>query len=277
MLVLVIGNHAQGVAWTAHHLKIPATIFMPITTPKQKIIQVKFLGQDDVAIKLVGDTFDASAEAARAYCKQNNLTFIASFDDLDTMAGQGTIAKEIFMDAKEKQIDVDYLLCAIGGSGLISGVSAYTKAVSSLTKVVGVEPDGAASMNAAFKAGRPVALPKMDKFVDGVAVKKVGELTYANAKKNVDQLLKVPEGRVCTTILELYNKEAIVAEPAGALSVSALDKLKNEIEGKTVVCVVSVGNNDIGRMQEIKERSLIYEGKQCYFIVEFPQRPVQGH
>jgi threonine dehydratase len=267
------GNHAQGVAWTCHQLDIPAIIFMPTTTPKQKISQVRFFGQKQATIKLVGDTFDASAEAAQTYCKQNSLTFIAPFDDLRTMAGQGTAAVEIFADAVKEQQKVDYLFSAVGGGGLISGLATYTKAVSPTTKVIGVEPTGAASMKAAFKVGHPVALPTMDKFVDGAAVKTVGELTYLNAHKSVDYLTTVPEGHVCTTILDLYSKAAIVAEPAGALSVSALDNFQAELVGKTVVCVISGGNNDIGRMQEIKERSLVYEGEQLYFVVNFPQRP----
>ncbi|WP_429971540.1 threonine ammonia-lyase IlvA [Fructilactobacillus sp. Tb1] len=266
------GNHAQGVAWTCHKLDIPATIFMPTTTPKQKIDQVKFFGQEQTTIKLMGDTFDDAAKAAAEYCEAHQMTFIAPFDDLRTMAGQGSAAVEIFADAKKDHLKVDYLFSAIGGGGLISGLSAYTKAVSPGTTVVGVEPSGAASMQAAFKVGHPVSLTALDKFVDGAAVKTVGELTYVNAHQFVDELMTVPEGHVCTTILDLYGKEAIVAEPAGALSVSALDMYDGDLTGKTVVCVVSGGNNDIERMQEIKERSLLYEGKQLYFLVNFPQR-----
>lgn len=267
------GNHAQGVAWTCHQLNIPATIFMPTTTPKQKISQVRFFGQEQVTIKLVGDTFDTSAQAAQTYCQQYGLTFIAPFNDLRIMAGQGTAAVEIFADAQQQKLPINYLFSAVGGGGLISGLAAYTKAVSPLTQVIGVEPTGAASMKAAFKVGYPSTLPTMDKFVDGAAVKTVGELTYLNAHRYVDRLTTVPEGHVCTTLLELYSKAAIVAEPAGALSVSALDNFRTELVGKTVVCMISGGNNDIGRMQEIKERSLIYEGKQLYFVVNFPQRP----
>lgn len=267
------GNHAQGVAWTCHKLGVHATIFMPTTTPKQKVGQVKFFGGDNVTIQLIGDTFDESAAAANDFCERENQTFIAPFDNLNTMAGQGTIAVEIFEDAKKQDLQIDLLSVAIGGGGLISGISAYTKAVSPITKVVGVEPSHAASMTAAFEAGQPVSLDEMDTFVDGAAVKTAGNLTYANARANVDQLVQVPEGAVCQTILDLYSKEAIVAEPAGALSVGALDNLQDELEGKTVVCVISGGNNDINRMQEIEERALIYGGVQHYFIVDFPQRP----
>lgn len=273
MVCASAGNHAQGVAWTCHKLGVHATIFMPTTTPKQKVGQVKFFGGDNVTIQLIGDTFDESAAAANEFCERENQTFIAPFDNLNTMAGQGTIAVEIFEDAKKQDLQIDLLSVAIGGGGLISGISAYTKAVSPITKVVGVEPSHAASMTAAFEAGQPVSLDEMDTFVDGAAVKTAGNLTYANARANVDQLVQVPEGAVCQTILDLYSKEAIVAEPAGALSVGALDNLQDELEGKTVVCVISGGNNDINRMQEIEERALIYGGVQHYFIVDFPQRP----
>lgn len=267
------GNHAQGVAWTCHQMQVPATIFMPVTTPKQKVSQVSFFGGDDVTIKLVGDTFDAAAAAAEAFCKENEQTFIAPFNDKRTMAGQGTLAVETLADAAKAGINVDYMFAAIGGGGLISGVAAYVKGTNPATKVVGVEPAGAASMKAALATGGPIALREIDKFVDGAAVKKVGELTYANVKEYVDDVIAVPEGQVCSAILDLYSKEAIVAEPAGALSVAALAAQQEQIAGKTVVCVVSGGNNDINRMQEIEERSLIFEGYQHYFIVNFPQRP----
>ncbi|GAJ26691.1 threonine dehydratase [Liquorilactobacillus sucicola DSM 21376 = JCM 15457] len=267
------GNHAQGVAWTCHQMKIPAVVFMPTTTPQQKVAQVRFFGGSETTIKLVGDTFDASAQAATDFCQKNGLTFIAPFNDKRTIAGQGTIAYEIFDDACAHNMKVDYLFAAVGGGGLISGLAAYTKDVSPQTQVVGVEPTGAASMAEAFKCGHPVTLAKVDKFVDGAAVKTVGTLTYRNAKEYVDKMVNVAEGHVCTTLLDLYSKEAIIAEPAGALSVAALEDQRAEIVGKTVVCVISGGNNDIDRMQEIKERSLIYEGYQHYFIVNFPQRP----
>lgn len=266
------GNHAQGVAWTCKRMKIPATIFMPTTTPAQKVGQVKYFGGDYVTIKLTGDTFDQSADAALDFCQENGQTFIAPFDNLNTMAGQGTIAVEIFNDAKKQNLQIDDLFVAIGGGGLLSGISTYTKSVSPKTEIVGVEPSGAASMKAAFDAGHPVDLEQLDKFVDGAAVQKVGELTYATCRANVDRLCQVPDGQVCNTILDLYSKTAIVAEPAGALSVAALEANKDKIAGRTVVCVISGGNNDINRMQEIEERSLIYNGQQHYFIVNFAQR-----
>ncbi|KAF9404419.1 hypothetical protein HW555_014347 [Spodoptera exigua] len=254
-------------------MKVTATIFMPTTTPQQKISQVKFFGGEEVSVKLIGDTFDASAKAAKEYAQANSQAFIDPFDNINIIAGQGTVAAEIFNEAKKSEFQVDYLFAAIGGGGLISGVSTYTKAVSPTTAVIGVEPLGAQSMRAAFNEGKPVMLESVEKFVDGAAVKQVGELTYAHTLEYVDQLLAVDEGQVCTTILELYTKQAIVVEPAGALSVSGLELMKDDIKGKNVVCIISGGNNDINRMEEIEERSLIFEGLKHYFVINFPQRP----
>lgn len=188
------GNHAQGVAWTCHKMKIPAVIFMPTTTPHQKVDQVNFFGGNEVTIKLTGDTFDSAAQSAKDFCQRNKLTFIAPFDNKYTIAGQGTIACEIFADALSHNITVDYLFSAVGGGGLISGLAAYSKDVSPKTKIVGVEPAGAASMTAALNLGHPVTLDNIDKFVDGAAVKTVGKLTYRNTKKYVDQMISVAEG-----------------------------------------------------------------------------------
>lgn len=263
------GNHAQGVAYTCNLLKIPSKIFMPTTTPKQKVSQVQFFGGDFAEIVLVGDTFDSSFQEAQCYCEENRMTFVHPFDDPYVVAGQGTVAVEIMHDMEKP---VDYIFTAIGGGGLASGVGTYVKGVSPTTKVIGVEPMGAASMKEAFLQNENVALEKIDSFVDGAAVKKVGKLTFETCKDVIDDIILVPEGKVCTTILELYKKNAIVAEPAGALSIAALDLYRDEIKGKTVVCTLSGGNNDIDRMQEMKERSLIYEGLKHYFIIEFPQR-----
>lgn len=266
------GNHAQGVAWTSAKMNIPATIFMPTTTPQQKIDQVKFFGGKNVTVELTGDTFDEANAAANTFCKANDQTFIAPFDDLHTMAGQGTLAVEVFNDAEEENLNVDLLFAAIGGGGLISGISTHAKAVSPETTVVGVEPTGASSMAKAFSVGHPVNLDQVDTFVDGAAVRKVGQLTYNTCQAYVDRLVSVPEGLDSKTILEVYSKMALVAEPAGALSIAALDVYKDQLPGKTVVCVVSGGNNDINRMQEIEEKSLIYQGMQHYFLLDFAQR-----
>lgn len=263
------GNHAQGVAYSCKQLGIQGTIFMPTTTPRQKISQVNLHGGSQVEVILVGDTFDASYEAAMAHCQQEEKVFIHPFDDRRIITGQGTVGQEIMQQHTEQ---IDYIFAGIGGGGLLSGVGSYIKALSRQTKVVGVEPEGAASMKLSMEWGQVTPLEEIDKFVDGAAVKRVGELTYSICKDILDDIVVVPEGQACTTILELYNNSAIVVEPAGALSVAALELYKEQIAGKNVVCIISGGNNDIDRMQEIKERSLIYEGLKHYFIVEFPQR-----
>ncbi len=263
------GNHAQGVAYACAQLEIDGKIFMPQTTPKQKIDQVRMFGRHFIEIILTGDTFDESSHDAMEYATDNNRIFIHPFDDEDIIAGQGTVAVEVMHDIEEP---LDYIFASIGGGGLIAGMSAYLKNVSPHTKVIGVEPTGAQSMQAAFDEGEPTTLPSIDKFVDGAAVQRVGDKTFALARQYVDKLTAVPEGKVCTSILQLYNEHAVIAEPAGALPIAALDFYKDDIKGKSVVCVVSGGNNDIGRMQEIKEKSLLYEGLLYYFIVEFPQR-----
>ncbi|KLV33839.1 threonine ammonia-lyase IlvA [Priestia megaterium] len=263
------GNHAQGVAYACRHLNIDGKIFMPSTTPRQKINQVKFLGKDNVKVVLIGDTFDDSYEQAIACSEEEHRTFIHPFNDVDVIAGQGTVAVEMFNDCED---EIDYVFAGIGGGGVIFGVGTYVKSISPQTAVIGVEPAGAPGMQTSLANGNVVTLPAIDPFVDGAAVKTVGTLPYDISKELVDDIVVVPEGKVCTTILSLYNENAIVAEPAGALSIAALDSYREQIKGKTVVCVISGGNNDIGRMQEIKERSMIYEGLQHYFIVNFPQR-----
>ena len=267
------GNHAQGVAYTCKEMKIPATIFMPITTPQQKISQVRFFGGEFVEIKLVGDTFDASAKAALDYTKTENRTFIDPFDNEDVQAGQGTVAYEILDEAKRETIDFDAVLVPVGGGGLISGVSTYIKESQPTIEVIGVEANGARSMKAAFEAGGPVKLKEIDKFADGIAVQKVGASTYEVTQKNVQNLIGVDEGLISETIIDLYSKQGIVAEPAGAASVAALEVLSEYIKGKTICCIISGGNNDINRMPEMEERALIYDGIKHYFVVNFPQRP----
>ncbi|MFD1675692.1 threonine ammonia-lyase IlvA [Alicyclobacillus fodiniaquatilis] len=263
------GNHAQGVAFSCRYLEIMGTIFMPATTPRQKVTQVSLFGGEFVDIRLVGDTFDDSYHAAMEYCQQAGMTFVHPFDDPLIIAGQGTIAMEILNDM---DAPVDYVFLAIGGGGLASGVGTYIKSVSPQTKVIGVEPEGAPSMKLSLAHNAVEHLDEIDKFVDGAAVKQVGQLSFEICKHVLDDVVVVPEGKVCTTILELYNEHAIVAEPAGALAIAALDSYRAHIQGKNVVFIVSGGNNDIDRMQEIKERSLIYEGLKYYFIVHFPQR-----
>ena len=264
------GNHAQGVAYSCHLLNIHGKIFMPSTTPKQKVRQVKFWGKDSVDIVLTGDTFDDAYEKAMECSQAEKRTFIHPFDDFDVIAGQGTVAVELLNDCPEK---IDYLFAAIGGGGLLAGAGTYLRYYSPKTKLIGVEPLGAAGMKESILKGEVTTLEDIDPFVDGAAVKTVGSKTFTICKDIVNDIIVVPEGKVCTTLLSLYNENAIVVEPTGALSVAALDTYAEEIKGKTVVCIVSGGNNDIGRMQEIKERSKLYEGLQHYFIVQFPQRP----
>ena len=263
------GNHAQGVAFSCNKLHIMGSIYMPVTTPRQKIEQVRMFGKEYIDIVLVGDTFDAANAAAIEYAKKSGKTFIPPFDDQKIIEGQGTIGYEILSQVKQVP---DYVFIPIGGGGLASGVGAYIKTLSPQTKVIGVEPAGAPCMKVAIEKGEVIELEHINKFVDGAAVKKAGKLTYEICKDVLDDIVTVPEGAVCTSIINLYNKSAIVVEPAGALSIAALKFYKEEIKGKNVVCIVSGSNNDITRMEEIREKSLIYEGLKHYFIVNFPQK-----
>lgn len=263
------GNHAQGFAYSCRRLNVKGVVFMPIITPNQKVSQTKMFGEGFVEVKLVGDTFDDCANAAKEYTIEHQMTFIPPFDDLRIIEGQATVGVEILED----QSDIDYLFMPVGGGGLSAGVGSYFKTFSPKTKLIGVEPEGAPSMTEALKAGHPVLLDQIERFVDGAAVKRVGDVTFSICKEVLDDMHLVPEGRVCSTILRMYNEDAIVAEPAGALSIAALDDYAEEIRGKNVVCIVSGSNNDIDRMQEIKERSLQYEGLKHYFLIRFAQRP----
>jgi len=264
------GNHAQGVAYSCKLLQIKGKIYMPKTTPKQKIKQVNLFGSSFVEIVLTGDTFDDAYAAAMADATKNKMPFIHPFDDTKVIAGQGTVGLEILESYKKP---IDYVFVPIGGGGLASGLSEVFKHLSPNTKIIGVEPEGAASMKTSIANGKVSVLENIDKFIDGAAVKQVGKITFDICKKNLSDIILVPEGKVCTTILRLYNEEAMVVEPAGALTISALDFYKEKIKGKTVVCIVSGSNNDIERTAEIKERSLLYEGLMHYFMIQFPQRP----
>ena len=264
------GNHAQGVAYSCNLLKIQGKIYMPKTTPKQKVKQVQLFGKSFVEIVLIGDTFDDAYAKAAEDAIANNIIFVHPFDDIKVIAGQGTVGLEILESYKEP---IDYVFVAIGGGGLASGLSEVFKELSPNTKIIGVEPEGAPSMKTSITNGINTALDTIDKFVDGAAVKQVGNITFEICKDNLDDIILVPEGKVCTTILRLYNEEAMVVEPAGALSIAALDFYKDKIKGKNVVCIVSGSNNDIERTAEIKERSLLYEGLMHYFMIQFPQRP----
>lgn len=263
------GNHAQGVAFSCSKLKVHGKIFMPLTTPSQKVVQVEMFGKNFVEIILIGNTFDDCFSEAMNYAQKNKLEFIHPFDDKKIIEGQGTVAYEILQDADFK---IDYLFIPIGGGGLASGVASYFKQLSPETKIIGVQPKGAPSMKNSIDKGILTALENIDTFVDGAAVKKPGILTFSICQSVLDDIVIIPEGKVCTSILKMYNKDAIVAEPAGALTVSALDFYEKKIHKKNVVCIISGGNNDITRMEEIKEKSMLYEGLKHYFIINFPQR-----
>jgi threonine dehydratase len=263
------GNHAQGVALSCKLLKIKGTIYMPAPTPNQKIEQVKMFGEKFIEVVLVGDTFDDAYEAAMLESERLNKTFIHPFNDEKVIEGQATVGLEILKQAKQP---VDYIFIPVGGGGLASGLSTVVKHLSPNTKIIGVEPEGAPSMSMSIKKDKVVELKNIENFVDGAAVKKVGDKTFEICKQNLDAVITVPEGKICQTILELYNKDAIVVEPAGALSISALDQYAQEVKGKSVVCLISGSNNDITRTPEIKERALLHANLKHYFIIKFPQR-----
>ncbi len=263
------GNHAQGVALACKKMEIKGVIFMPVTTPSQKILQVQMHGASFVEVILVGDTFDEAYAASMEYSKEHEMEFVHPFDDIKIIEGQATVGLEIISQSKGA---IDILFAPLGGGGLLSGVSSVFKEVSPDTKIIAVEPENAASMKEAVENGEPITLTSIDTFVDGAAVKRVGDITYEICKQFVSEYTEVPVGMICTNILELYNRDGIITEPAGVMSVSALENYRYEIKGKTVVCVISGGNNDITRMEDIKEKSLMYEGLKHYFVVTFPQR-----
>lgn len=262
------GNHAQGFAYACHAMEIHGRVFMPAVTPKQKVEKVKLFGQEHVEIILTGDTFDdAAAEAHLA--ADEGLTYIPPFDDPAIIEGQGTVGAEILEDHPKP---IDMVLVAVGGGGLISGLGSIFKQLSPETKIIGIEPTGAPAMHDSLREGKVVTLDKIDNFVDGAAVRRVGDLNFEIAQQVIDEMVLVPEGKVCSVMLQLYNDEGLVVEPAGALSIAALDQLASQIHGKTVVCVVGGSNNDITRTEEIRDRAMLYEGLQHYFIIKFPQR-----
>lgn len=266
------GNHAQGVAYSCASLKILGTIFMPLTTPLQKIDKVKQFGGKYVEIVTIGDTYDDANLAAQEYSEKHRCTFVHPFDDYFVMCGQATVAKEIYEELGDK---IDMVLIPIGGGGLAAGMSSFLKQQKHQMELIGVEPDGAPGMSRSIEQGYVTPLESIDTFVDGAAVKRVGDATFAICNENLDATVLVPEGKICTTMIELYQSEGIIAEPAGALSISALDMIKEKIKGKTVVCILCGGNNDILRYPEIMERSLVYNGRKHYFIIEFNQKPGQ--
>ena len=263
------GNHAQGVALSCKLLQIQGVIYMPSPTPKQKIDQVKMFGEDFIEVVLIGDSFDDASYAAKLHCEQLQKTFIPPFDDEKIIEGQATVGLEIMT---QSHVAIDYIFVPVGGGGLSAGLSAYVKQISPQTRIIGVEPHGAPSMSTSIKIGKNTTLEAIDNFVDGAAVKRVGDLNFALCNQFLDKMVTVPEGKICQVILDLYNKDATVLEPAGALSISVLDDFREEIKGKNIVCVISGSNNDITRTAEIKERALLYANLKHYFIIKFPQR-----
>jgi len=263
------GNHAQGFAFACRALEIKGTVFMPVPTPGQKVDQVRMFGGAFVDIQLIGDTFDDSSKAAQLYQKKNDLVFIHPFDDVDVIEGQATIALEIIDQASKP---LDYLFVPVGGGGLISGILTVFKALSPSTKIIGVEPTGAPSLQTSLLNKKNTRLETIDKFVDGAAVQRVGDLCFDVCINQIDDCISVDEGRICQEILDLYNTEGIVVEPAGAISLAAMDEYADLLIGKQVGTLICGGNNDITRTPEIKERALLYAKLKHYFIVRFPQR-----
>lgn len=264
------GNHAQGVAFSCNKLGIMGDIFMPKITTKQKIDKVKKFGGQYVNIFLEGNNFDESYDISKKYSIENSKEFVHPFDDERVIEGQATVGLEIIEQLSNKSLD--YLFLPIGGGGLSAGVSSYIREVSPKTKIIGVEPLGAPSMYESFKQNKVIKLDTINTFVDGASVKRVGDLNYPICKKNLDDIILIDEGHVCSKIIEMYNENGLIIEPAGVLSLCALDIMKDDIKNKNVVSVISGGNSDVFRMTEIMERSLIYEGLKHYFKIEFPQR-----
>ena len=265
------GNHAQGVAYVCRYLQKKGVIFMPVTTPEQKIRKTRLFGGDWVQVQLVGDYFDDTLRASQAYCKDVGGHFLSPFDDPDVIEGQATVTYEMLEQLGRAP---DVFVVPVGGGGLSSSARLLLSARAPETEIFYVEPTGGKSLAAAVQAGAPVALAQVDTFVDGAAVAQIGVNTFAALKGiDADHVLDIPEDRICTTILDMLNTEGIVLEPAGALALDALKDIKDKIKGKTVVCVSSGGNFDFERLPEVKERAQRYAGVKKYFILRLPQRP----
>ena len=270
------GNHAQGVAYACKKLQIKGRIYVPKQTPKQKLDRIRVHGNGNIELILEGNTFDEAAAAAKKYAQDTGATVVEPFDARETIIGQGTVAAEIVAQLTALGKQADTIVVPVGGGGLIAGVTSYLADMAPRTAIIGVEPASAASMKAAMKNDGPVTLDEIDPFVDGAAVKRIGENNYwvMDTNRSRVHLMSVSEGAVCTEMLELYQNEGIVAEPAGALSVTGLQEYRAR-EGEVIVCVISGGNNDVLRYSEIVERSLVHRGLKHYFLVDFPQEPGQ--
>ena len=263
------GNHAQGFAMTCQYKKIKGDIFIPTSTPLQKINRIRYFGGDYCTIHIIGNIFDETLSHAYKFCEINSKQFVHPYNDIYTITGQATIGLEIVENIKP-----DYIICPIGGGGMISGISTYCKNKDKNIKIVGVEPENADSMKKSIERGQIVTLDTFNSFVDGAAVKKVGDLTFELCQKNVDSYITISNGKLCEDILNLYTVHGIITEPAGALSISALDKLnKEEIKGKNVVCIISGGNNDLTRYPDFINKCKVYQNLRHYYIIKFAQRP----
>ena len=263
------GNHAQGFAFSCNKMQIEGVVYMPATTPQQKVSQVKMFGGKYIRVVLIGDTYDACQKYALKIAKKEGKTFIHAFDDKEVIEGQATIALEILEQSSKS---LDYIFVPVGGGGLISGIITVMNILSPETKIIGVEPQGAPSMHQSITSDKRVVLKKIDNFVDGAAVRKIGKIPFKICRTQLDEIITVDEGKICQTILDLYNKEGIVAEPAGALAVAGLEEIDKDFEGKRIAILLCGGNNDILRMPEISERALLYASLKHYFMIDFPQR-----
>lgn len=265
------GNHAQGVAFMCQQMQVSGVIFMPVTTPGQKIDKTRAFGGEFVQIRLVGDFFDDTLKAAKAYCEETGAHFLSPFDDEDVIEGQASVAVEILMQLGRAP---DHIVLPVGGGGLSSGMTAYLRDKGAGSAMTYVEPQGGASLTAALAHGQPTAIPHVDTFVDGAAVAKIGARTFEILRDTPPEaVLLAPENRICVTIGEMLNVEGMVLEPAGALAIDVLPDIADAIRGKTVVCVTSGGNFDFERLPEVKERAMRYQGRKKYFILRMPQRP----
>ncbi|MBJ7518525.1 MAG: threonine ammonia-lyase IlvA [Solirubrobacteraceae bacterium] len=262
------GNHGQGVAWSCRTLGIRGRVFLPTNTPRQKRLRIAALGGEWIELVIAGGTYDEASAAAHGASAETGAVYVHPFDDARTIAGQGTVGIELV----EQAPDLGTVIVPVGGGGLIAGIAVWLRAHAPDVRILGVEPAGAPSMRAALEDGAPVALHHVDTFVDGAAVGRVGDLTFPIVRDLVDDIIAVPEGAICSEMLELYQDEGVIAEPAGALASATLRAHADRVDG-VVACLVSGGNNDVSRYAEVVERSLLHEGLRHYFLVSFPQEP----
>ena len=266
------GNHAQGVAFACAALGVRGRVYLPRNTPRQKRDRIAALGGAMVDIVLIGDTYDEAAAASREDAERTGATPVPAFDAVETVVGQGTVIREAVTQLGRAP---DVVVVPVGGGGLLAGSLAWLRERHPGVRVIGVEPAGAVCMAAALAAGGPVTLPEIDTFVDGAAVRRAGDLTYRVIAGSEVEFVAVPEGKVCSEMLALYQTDGIIAEPAGALAPAAIDggAVLDLPAGATVLCILSGGNNDVSRYAEVIERALVFEGRKHYFLVEFPQEP----